>query len=90
MDFWTEWLFWVFFFIALFAMLIRSLAERMIGKNKVTEVLGYVCGSGAIVAVVLTFLLVSWQGGLVSIAALIVSYCLQDTVAGLTYEDHEY
>ena len=59
-------------------------------KKKVTEVVGSVCGFGAIVAVVLTFLLVSWQGGLASIPALIVGFCLADPVAGLTHKDYEY
>ena len=91
MDFWSEWLFWVFFAIALVGATIMDQAIKPKGeKNALIDSFQTMIAIAAAISVVLAFVLVTWQGGLVTIGAAIAGLALGEMISGRTYKDYEY
>jgi len=91
MDFWQEWLFWVFFAVALVGTVITNQTFTFKGnKNVMMESSLRIMAIAAIVSIVCAFIFITWQGGLVTIGAAIAGLGLGEVISGRTYKDYEY
>ena len=97
MDFWTEWLFWVFAAVAFVASVTCWLALKLERKNadlvKSSEPLPFPNYTPALVlaaaiSIVLAFIFVTWQGGLVAMGFAIAGYVIGERISGGKPDNH--